>query len=128
MIFILVKREETRKAMVLLGIVISFTLCNVPRVILNIEEFGVMSLSYYKLLYSETQDDDINERQQIEKPCFKANFWAYILKTISKLLLTIHASSCCFVYCVMCPIFRDEITKKFKAIFKFVSKIVCCKN
>ena len=87
-IFIAVRREETRKAMVLFGIVLSFTLCNVPRIILNIEELGAMALNYYKLL--KIEDDDPNG--QVFKPCFQANFWAHILKIISKLLLTLNAS------------------------------------
>ena len=123
-IFIAVRREETRKAMVLFGIVISFTLCNVPRIILNIEELGAMALNYYKLL--KIEDDDPNG--QVLKPCFQANFWAHILKIISKLLLTLNASSCCFVYCVMCPVFREEISLQFKSIFNSISNCSCCRK
>ena len=117
-----VKREEARKAQILFAIVLFFVLCNVPRIILNMEELVAIIQSYWKV-YSldllRNEKDGNHETTKIEKYCYAPPFWAHIFKIVSKLLLTINASVGCFVYCIMCPVFREEISKKLKILIYF---------
>ena len=72
--------------------------------------------SYWKVYSITHTDGDESVAEKTEKQCYAPPFWAHILKMISKLLLTINASVGCFVYCVMCPVFREEISKKFRKL------------
>ena len=84
------------------------------------EELVTILQSYWKV-YSMTLTDDNDGKEHggvnIKKHCYTPPFWAHILKIISKLLLTINASVGCFVYCIMSPQFREEISKKIQILF-----------
>ena len=56
--------------------------------------------------------------------CYSAPFWAHILRSISKLLLTLNASVGCFVYCMICSRFRNEMSKGFTKIKFYMKKII----
>ena len=118
----LVKREESRKAQILFAIVIFFVVCNVPLTVLNIEEFTALVPPYwqnYKHILSSTRNETT-----VVPFCYSPPFWADVLGSISKLLLTLNASMCTFMYCAMCQIFRNEISTKFHTAIKFLSQIL----
>ena len=129
LIAISVKREEGRRAKVLFAIVIFFVLCNTPRVILDLEEFVVIAPSYwnkYKTFLSHPTEIVSSSSKQL---CYSPPFWARILHSISKLLLTLNASSGCLVYCAMCNIFRTALSKACQSAVKFIAKIFhTCNN
>ena len=118
-VFVLVKREEARKAQILFAIVIFFVICNVPRTVLNLEEFVVIAPSYwrnYKHLFHGLQ----YKEEHVLPLCYSPPFWAHILGSISKLLLTLNASVCCFVYCIMCQTFRAELSNQCQNVINFL--------
>ena len=129
LIAISVKREEGRRAKVLFAIVIFFVICNTPRVVLDLEEFVVIAPSYwnkYITIFSHPTEIESPSTNQL---CYSPPFWARILHSISKLLLTLNASSGCLVYCAMCKIFRTSLTKACKNVIKFVAKVFrTCNN
>ena len=70
------KAEEARKARVLFVIVVLFFICNIPRIVINLEEsYGVIVAAYNK------------------EECYSIPFWALILNCFSQLLITINASN-----------------------------------
>ena len=83
------------------------------------EELAVIAPSYSKQVMNE-----MNMGQYEQQLCYSPPFWAHILGIISKLLLTLNASACCFVYCIMSPMFRDEMSKKFVDVMSFLLKII----
>ena len=119
------KREESRKAHVLFAIVIIFVVCNVPRTILNMEELSAIAPSYWKSLNPISKDN--SPEQAFETfdaiKCYSAPFWAHILRSISKLLLTLNASVGCFVYCMICSRFRYEMSTGFTKVISYMKKI-----
>ena len=123
------KREEGRRAKILFGIVIFFVICNTPRVILDFEEFVVIAPSYWNA-YKNIFDHEIQTDSPLSKPlCYSPPFWARILHSISKLLLTLNASSGCLVYCAMCKIFRATLINSFHNAVKFTTKVFrSCNN
>ena len=90
------------------------------------EELSVIAPSYWNSFkfHSEQDMTESNEEQNEQQLCYSPSFWAHILGIISKFLLTLNASVCCFVYCVMSPTFRDEISKKFANLISYLFKIV----
>ena len=120
------KREESRKAQVLFVIVIIFVVCNVPRIILNMEELSAIAPSYwnsYNPISKENSSEQAFKTFDAIK-CYSAPFWAHILRSISKLLLTLNASVGCFVYCMICSRFRNEMSKGFTKIKFYMKKII----
>ena len=116
------KQEEGRRAKILFAIVIFFVICNTPRVILDLEEFVVIAPSYwYKYKSFFIHQSDI-ESTAMKPLCYSPPFWARILHSISKFLLTLNASSGCLVYCAMCKIFRTELKNSCQNVIKFTSK------
>ena len=124
-IILTAKREESRKAQVLFGIVIIFVVCNVPRTILNMEELSAIAPSYWKSLNPISKEDSPDQASKTFDAikCYSAPFWAHILRSISKLLLTLNASVGCFVYCMICSRFRHEMSTGFTNILSQMKKI-----
>ena len=126
---IVVKREEARKAQILFAIVIFFVVCNVPRTVLNLEELVVIAPSYwrnYKYLITQ-QMEGMNELEVPNIPmCYSPPFWAHILGSISKFLLTLNASVCLFIYCVMGQIFRSKMYHQIHCVLSFLRKVFRC--
>ena len=123
----LVKRDEGRKAQILFAIVIFFVVCNVPLTILNFEEFVAIAPSYwsnYQHRFNVQTAKPTENEIQMAPLCYSHPFWATILRSISKLLLTLNASVCCFVYCAMCKTFRIELSSKIQCAIGRVRKIV----
>ena len=116
-----VTREESRKAKILFGIVIFYVICNIPRVILNLEELVAIAPTYWSSFTKTNTSDD-----EKEPLCYSPPFWAHILRIISKFHLTLNASMCCFVYCLMCSNFRKEVSKQFKTVLPYLRKFLCC--
>ena len=101
-------------------------MCNVPLTVLNFEEFVAIAPSYwnnYKYLFTVEPDKPTENEMQVEPLCYSHPFWAILLRSISKLLLTLNASVGCFVYCAMCQIFRSEVSSKFHYVVTVVGKI-----
>ena len=123
---ILVKIEESRKAKILFAIVIFFMMCNIPRTVLNLQEFVVVAPSYWnnynKFIFNGSLTTK-NESVTTLPLCYSPPFWAHILGSVSKLFLTLNASICCLVYCVMCQIFRNEMSKKLHIVITTVRKM-----
>ena len=87
--------------------------CNIPRTVLNLQELAVIAPSYWRnynefLMNSSTSPK--GEAISALPLCYSPPFWAHILGSISKIFLTLNASIGCFVYCVMCQIFRKEMS------------------
>ena len=120
---ILVKRDEGRSARVLFTIVIFFVLCNVPRAVLDLEEFVVIAPSYWDK-YKSIFNSQLKDEAPMLPLCYSPPFWAHILQSISKFLLTLNASSGCFVYCVMCQAFRTELSNTCQNFINFVIRII----
>ena len=119
------KREEGRRAKILFAIVIFFVVCNTPRVILDLEEFVVIAPSYLDK-YKSILDHQHHAYVSPLKPlCYSPPFWARILHSVSKFLLTLNASSGCLVYCAMCKIFRKELLNTCQNVFDFIKKSFC---
>ena len=120
------KREESRKAQVLFAIVIIFVVCNVPRIILNMEELSAITPSYWNsynpISKGNSSEEAIKTFDAIS--CYSAPFWAHILNSISKLLLTFNASVGCFVYCMICSRFREEMSNGFTRMIVRIKKII----
>ena len=90
------------------------------------EELSVIAPSYWNSFKFDSEQiiNENNEEQNKQQLCpYSPPFWAHILGIISKFLLTLNASVCCFVYCVMSPAFRDEISKKFINFTSYLFKI-----
>ena len=100
--------------------------CNVPRIILNMEELRAISPSYWtKFNFLATQNlTDKSEETLDAISCHSPPFWAHILRSVSKLLLTFNASVGCFVYCMMCSRFRDQMSNCFTNLIYSMNKIV----
>ena len=49
--------------------------------------------------------------------CYSSPFWSYIVNHISHFLLTLNASACGIIYCVMCRTFRTELLNQLYHIF-----------
>ena len=118
-----VKREEARNARILFIIVIIFVICNIPRIVLNLEELTIIAPSYWRKynLFNPDATEMKNEEEK-QKLCYSPPFWAHILGSISKFLLTCNASVCCFVYCVICPTFRTELKTNACTLITFMLK------
>ena len=103
-----------------------FIICNVPRIIVNLEEFVSIAPFYWKKYTSTAgnEQSDINGKESCRSWCYAPPFWAVILESISKFLLILNASVCCFVYCVICRTFRSELAAKCHKIVRFVVKII----
>ena len=123
---ILVKIEEARKAKILFAIVIFFMICNVPRTVLNLEEFAVIAPSYWRN-YNGFIFNHSTTTQQAPIPvpplCYSPPFWSHILGSVSNFFLTLNASICGFVYCVMCQLFRNELSKMLNNVTATIRKV-----
>ena len=106
------------------GIVIIFVVCNVPRIILNMEELFAIAPSYWKTYNTVSSRNMTQSNLEPNEPfCYSPPFWAHILRIFSKVLLILNASVGCFVYCVMCSAFRAEMSNQFRKMITFVIKI-----
>ena len=121
---ILVKKDEGRSAKVLFAIVIFFIVCNVPRAVLDLEEFVVIAPSYWDKCKS-IFNNELKDEAPMLPLCYSPPFWAHILQSISKFLLTLNASAGCFVYCAMCQTFRTELLNTCRKLMKVTMRIVC---
>ena len=119
------KREEGRRAKILFAIVIFFVVCNTPRVILDLEEFVVIAPSYLDKYISILDQQNHAYVSPLKPLCYSPPFWARILHSVSKFLLTLNASSGCLVYCAMCKIFRKELLNTCQNVFNFITKSFC---
>ena len=117
------KREEARKARILFGIIIIFVVCNIPRIVLNLEELAVIAPSYWKKynFFYPHEMGTKNEEQNLPI-CYSPPFWVHVLGSISKFLLTLNASVCFFVYCVICRSFRSTLSKRLRKLITLMLK------
>ena len=118
---IIAKREEARKARILFIIVAFFVVCNLPRVVLNLGELVSIAPFYWNSLFS-VDDHEKKIHSEADKWCYSTPLWAHILRSISNLLLTLNASVCCFVYCVVCRTFRMAMSHKLHDLAFFILK------
>ena len=99
-----------------------FVTCNVPRAVLDLEEFFVIAPSYWNK-YKPIFNGPLEDEAPILPLCYSPPFWAHILQSVSKLLLTLNASAGSFIYCVLCRAFRAELSNTcsnfVNAIMKF---------
>ena len=120
------KREEATAAKVLIAIVMFFVICNVPKIVLNLEELVVVAPLYwknYKYIFDKSLHDVDNDR--VMPVCYSPPFWAHILGSISHFLQILNASICCFVYCVISLTFRQEFMAKLTVLIFYVKRIIC---
>ena len=117
----LAKREEARKARILFIIVAFFVVCNSPRVVLNLEELVSIAPFYWNSLFS-VDNSEKNIHYEGDKWCYSTPIWAHILRSVSNLLLTLNASVCCFVYCVVCRTFRMAMSHNLHDLAFFILK------
>ena len=94
------KRNEILQSMVLFGIFISFFVCHILRVVLNLEEI----VYFDELTELEAKENKFDVR------CKKVQFWTAIASDISHLLLQVSASINFFIY--------GYLSKKFKTAIK----------
>ena len=120
------KFDEAMKARALFAIVFIFVLCNLPRIILNLEEGISAAISYHDSYYAISNQDlqpEINTGatsialnatvSTSSKRCYLPAFWSYILNHINNFLLTLNASVCSIIYCLICRRFRTELRYQF---------------
>ena len=117
------KRRDLITAQILLVIVIFFFVFNVPKIVLNLEELVAIAPFYWRNYKSSFfgnlhQNDD----DTVVPICYSPPFWAHILGSISHLFLTLNASICCFVYCSICPVFRQEFVSKLNSMIFYVKR------
>ena len=93
-----------------------FIVCNLPRIVLNFEEFYFMIISYWDSYNFFDIHKAVNSNDDLPKVCYSPPYWSYIVKHVSDLLLTLNASVCSIVYCVICKTFRAELSKRFKKV------------
>ena len=117
------KLEEARKARILFAIVILFIVCNLPRVVLNLEEFHFMIVSYWDKYNFFNIENIAHNNDKTATICYSPPFWSRIVKHISHLLLTTNASVCSIVYCVMCSRFRSELLKRFHRVRAMIATL-----
>ena len=104
---------------------IFFVICNVPRIILNMEELVAVAPSYWKNYNIFSTQNTTQNYEEPNKPlCYSPPFWAHILRIISKLLLILNASVGCLVYCVICSTFQAEISNQFKKLMSLFITIL----
>ena len=111
-----------------------FVVCNVPRIVLNFEELSIVAPSYWQRYNffgvngteanntERVNATETNNNEQNENFCYSPPFWAHVLRSISRFLLTLNASVCCFVYCIICRVFRSELQNRIQTIIAFVLK------
>ena len=124
--YCIAKREEATAAQILIAIVIFFAICNVPKIVLNLEELVVVAPLYwknYKFIFDKSLQDADNDR--VVPLCYSPPFWAHILGSISHFLQILNASICCFVYCIISPTFRQEFMAKLTVFIFYVKRIFC---
>ena len=100
--------------------------CNIPRTVLNLQEFVIVAPSYwrnYNNLIFNSSTPTKNDNVTALPLCYSPPFWAHILGSVSQFLLTLNASICCLVYCVMCQIFRNEMSKKLHNVITTIRKM-----
>ena len=114
------------RARVLFVIASIFVICNLPRIILNLEEGISIAISYYGTYFAMSNQGlqhnlttnatsvAVNATDATSSViCYSPPFWGYILNHISNLLLTVNASVCSIIYCALCRRFRTELLNKF---------------
>ena len=114
-LFISAKREEAWKAKILFVIVIFFVICNLPSTVLNLEELVKIIPAYYRHLVV-TYHNEVSPKEVEKRLCYSPPFWALILGSISKSLLTLNASICTVIYCAMGQLFRSQLSNRLKKI------------
>ena len=99
-------------------IVWMFLICNIPRLVLNIEEFIIVLPWYYSKYYRQ---ESIND----ESTCFQMPAWTYLLSHISSFLMTLNAFLAFLIYCTASKAFQDELKKLLKKIWIFRGSNQC---
>ena len=97
------KKNEILQSMVLFGIIISFFVCHILRVVLNLEE----------MIYFE----ELTTIQNQGLECIGVQFWAAIARDLSHFLLQVNSSINLFIY--------GCLSKRFKKAIK--TKVFGCK-
>ena len=102
------KNKEILQSMVLFGIIISFFICHVLRVVLNLEE----------IIYFE----DINQtevmQEQLGVTCIGVQFWTKIAGHFSHFLLQVNSSINFFIYGYVSSQFAERIKRAKAKIFQ----------
>ena len=121
--FFVAKRGDLITAQILLVIVILFFIFDVPKTVLNLEELVAIAPLYWRNYRSTFFGSlDKNNDDTVLPICYSPPFWAHILGSISHLFLTLNASICCFVYCSICPVFRQEFVSKLNSMIFYVKR------
>ena len=94
------RKTERLQSMVLFGIIISFFICHILRVILNLEE----------MIYFEELNELAVMEEKLKVRCIGVQFWTVIARDISHLLLQVNSSINFFIY--------GWLSKKFKRAIK----------
>jgi len=102
------RKNERLQSMVLFGIIISFFICHILRVILNLEE----------MIYFEELSELAIMEEKLEVRCIGVQFWTVIARDISHLLLQLNSSINFFIY--------GWLSKRFKKAIK--EKVFGCKT
>ena len=123
--FFVAKRGDLITAQILLVIVIFFIIFDIPKTVLNLEELVAIAPLYWRNYESTFFGSlDKNDDHTVLPICYSPPFWAHILSSISHLFLTLNASICCFVYCSICRVFREEFLSKLNSIVFYVKRIL----
>ena len=91
------KSEEQSQATVLLGIVITFFICHVLRIVLNVEEI----VSFEELTRIQEEANNNNEI------CSGVQLWTMLTNDVSHLLLQLNSSITFFIYLYFSTQFKD---------------------
>ena len=88
---------------------------------LSLEQLVSLVPFYWNNLFS-SDDPEENEHFEGDKWCYATPIWALILRSFSDLLLTLNASVCCFIYCVVCRTLRITIFNRMHDLAFFIRK------
>ena len=90
------------------------------------EELTAIAPSYWtKFQFIAAPNTTYQTEQTLDAiSCYSPPFWAHILRSVSKLLLTLNASVGCFVYCMICSQFRGEMSNCFTNLMYSINNII----
>ena len=108
------KAVEIRQAVVLLAVVIAFLVCNILRIILDMEE----TISYEDRVQTE------KHAASVGKMCTGVQFWAMITADISHFLLQVNPSANFFIYCILKKHFRSALKEKLIESATFIKRAI----
>ena len=103
------RKNELIQSIILIWIVISFLICQVPRVTLNIEE----------MVSSADRDRVMAKAADLKVKCTGVKFWSHIIGDWSLFLLNLTPTMNFFIYCYFSKKFKDVLKSKLLSFFTF---------